>query len=710
MSDILRETGIDNIWASLPKRITGDVSSRVPDALRGGGINIDRFSELMSSRGETWNRVSDPFDPSLTKYEKIRAYTGDPQTIKLLNDMDARDLNILLSHVEDTVSTWLKSVGMNSGKSPGQITREFRQILSSPDIFQRARLVLGDDIAQQLSSRLKEVGEGSIETLMRQELLDLAKSGTFSRKLYLFFRSLLQGVQSTFYTLVLTMAPRFHGANIIGAPSLLYSTTGRILDPSDVLDTMKVFGKSDDTLIFTDTLGRPWRVGDLKRTLGEGVGETVQSLALPRTGLSALKGALDDKSVGSVKRAWSFVNDLAQREDSFFRMSQGIRVLKEGRSPNEARELARRSLYDVGDIRDWEKKIQGLTLFYAFTRNNFVNLLKNLTSPSGWKRISRPIALKRGVGAQAQMTREERENPPPFATTRAILGVESGPKGEPIYMTTASDTTLSALELLGEIITGQFPEILGRMLAPMNKMLIGIEDDREFYTVPPEHVYIINKLSDSMTSSEEDSRDLASQIVSALVGSPVVPRRGGEGEPPWVWDLVTSEQRGSYKLKMQLLSLAGATRLLSDIPKTMGAPGTSTEGSGLTDTFAGQLAFLGALVNPIKGTSAQKRAIRELRDRNSLALEQIRAMAIENIKSMSTGEKSQESLEILEAVTSGKKYKNEALKELTSKEQKLISYQRDIKRIVSAIKKGDISVERGEIEIMKIEKKIEEIE
>jgi hypothetical protein len=36
---------------------------------------------------------------------------------------------------------------------------------------------------------------------------------------------------SAWYFFTLTAAPRFHGANIIGAPEIVYTTTGKLISP-----------------------------------------------------------------------------------------------------------------------------------------------------------------------------------------------------------------------------------------------------------------------------------------------------------------------------------------------------------------------------------------------------------------------------------------------------------------------------------------------
>jgi hypothetical protein len=253
------------------------------------------------------------------------------------------------------------------------------------DDFQRLNILLGEDVASQIRGDLT-----SGFSRLRDEILDLLDSKynlTGTERVGKLISGFVEGLNNFLYLLLLNSRTRFHGANLLTGADIFYATTGRLPRASDVVEGAKVLAnRSPNSVIFTDRAGRSFTSGELNDILKTSVGQTVYRAGLPSADQERLLKLLE-KGEGFAGNAYEVFKGLPQSEDLLFRYAALKSALREGRSIEEATALARKSMFDAGDITDAEKSFKKLALFYGFMRNNIVNAAKNLTRIKGLKRI-----------------------------------------------------------------------------------------------------------------------------------------------------------------------------------------------------------------------------------------------------------------------------------------------------------------------------------
>lgn len=560
-----------------------------------------------------------------------------------------------------TVDDYAKQIAeVNGFKTSANVEKKIENIsnaLSDPTVYRQAEIVFGEDVAQQLKAAFAEGGAGSIDKNMAEALEKWAPEGgvdVVKRRLSNFG----SWVTDLFYTGILTAAPRFHFGNIMGAPGLVYSTTGKLPNPESALQALEIIGRAGtaagDTAklpggfrgsFITDAAGRTYTPNELYEAFSTGAGESTSALGLADVQQKATLRQLEEGKTGFGGRAWELFKRTPQNEDLVWRITVGIDALKQGRSLDEAKELARRALYDTGDITETEKKLQRATMFYSFTRNNFVNLIKNMTDPLFFKRIAKVGAAKRGAdiiimdamnteGLSQEQLSDLRKYAPPSTGTRAILGFGNPIDGKPVYIGSPSDSTLSALDLFGNLLAGQSSEILTGMLRPETKMLLNLDDSRDLTEVPQEHIYLLQKIADA-SAGAFTLDDLIAVLVTpsdrVVKGDRdfVLPIDNGDGTRSY--KLTDPVQQKTYTDRVAVLNYLGLMRVVNDLPNSVGAPGSKVDKSGVD-----ALLYAINLNTPLKGQSpmmqraknlmlADKEAASWARDLSNKAIEDVKA-------------------------------------------------------------------------------------
>lgn len=593
----------------LVKKAEGDISYRTYDAQSPAVKNYfqgdeEFIAELVSSY--TDNLINTPGFAKKTPSEILDAI------VKNNLDKNAAISKGIVSDLTTYIAGEAERIMRNNnlvarGEDADEIINLVNKVYTNNDAEQQLKLFIGPKTGDEIISRLKNGGAKEFEAGLRDIM---AKTGGDAAKAY--GEKLLDFFRSMFYTSILTLAPRFHGMNIIGAPSVIYSTTGIVPGILDYANAAKVMSLSDgakgSTVIVKDAAGRTYTADELWRAFSEGASRSNYDADIPL--MKAWTSNAEINSKGTLSRALGTVMDLANNEDLFFRISVGTKALQEGRTLDEAIKLARAALFDVGDITKAEKKIQNATLFYNFQRNNFINLMKNLTSPNGWKRITNLAKIKRGTEGVLGITEQEKQYAPTQTATRIILGEggDIGPKKQ--IITTASIPELQAVELLGQILAGEFSKIAGASLNPLLKSLF--EDPKEIERVPAEQVNSIKAVSSITGTSPE-------RIISLLAGEEVVPYKSNEPDAVdgYVYPLLTQSARDKYTSRMGLVAFVGLNRIMSDYPQTVAAQGTKT--AYAYESVPGLLGYGVGLTTPIKTISAEEQRLRQVLMKNSEA-------------------------------------------------------------------------------------------
>lgn len=282
--------------------------------------------------------------------------------------------------------------------------------------------LLGKALAKELGEEMKysemltELGQlAEIEAKGSAKVPGALKGLTTAVGVRRAMSNLLSTGNSFFYNMVLYVNPRYHGINFITAPTIGYSTTGRVLGPEALLGgyrmdagTGKVYQKLlgaegvRDIVIARDRLGVPYTYGQLfDAAVQRGAFKSQAAATLdPRFLEEARKlgigtGLLGKGSVSTAEKAArnlvAIPSEVAQASDNFWRMSYMVDALQQGKTLDEALSVGRRSLYDYGAATDFERKyIARQILFYNFFRNSVFQTFRQMAvSPSRFVRMAR---------------------------------------------------------------------------------------------------------------------------------------------------------------------------------------------------------------------------------------------------------------------------------------------------------------------------------
>ena len=581
--------------ARLREVIAGDISS-----------SMNKFIIDYTHRMLTDTAFSD-----MGALERFRAIAGRDSTATPLQ------ISRFVSEVDGVVRKVMRNNRFDPIRNPvDDVVDVVGKMLSESTLKSQLDAIVGKEAADQLRSAVSSANVNSIQSQLSKLIAESHKDTTAMSIL----NRIADGIMSAFYTLVLTAAPRFHGANIIGAPSVIYSTTGRLLDPKSVVDAMYATSIADTargaTVIVTDPAGRKYTANELYSLIGERGGQSVFKADLPSLkARTALAAVAEGKVEGPTKRAVDWVLSTPDKEDALFRMAIAISALKEGRTIDDAIQLARAALYDKGLISNSEAQLQKLLLFYSFTRNNLVNLLKNLSKPEGWKRIVNTVKFKRGVES-ILVDPEEQKYAPESAATRILLGKtgtrDVGEKG--IVVASPPDSTLSALEMLISIVSGDIAGVASGMMKPGQAMLFKESTQNEMNKVPAEHIALYQVLADTFGTSVES-------VLSAMTGEEIIPVRSKEPDAVdgYIYPLLSPSAKKRYQLILSGLGYIGLGRIMTDYPNIMNVSGgkaaTSFENTAVGD--AGRVLYNMGFIAPLKTLSAEQQRLRSLLVQNA---------------------------------------------------------------------------------------------
>jgi len=185
---------------------------------------------------------------------------GESERIMKNNNLVARgdELDELLKLVKDVSKDW-----QNNDKAA------------------QLKLFLGNKTGSEILSKLESGGAKEFEKGLRSLIISSNPNDAVSN----LAKNTADTIRSIFYTSVLTAAPRFHGMNIIGAPSLIYSTTGLVPGIRDYSKAAEVMLRSDGAgggkVILTDAAGRSYTADELWRAFSQGASRSNYDVSLP---------------------------------------------------------------------------------------------------------------------------------------------------------------------------------------------------------------------------------------------------------------------------------------------------------------------------------------------------------------------------------------------------------------------------------------------
>jgi hypothetical protein len=541
----------------------------------------------------------------------------------------------------------------NTDLDIAKVEKLFQDVFETGSNEAQLRLLFGEDVYGQLKERYLS-GFDSI----RQDLLTLMdKKNSFGGEaLKNHVSKSIDMFNSARYFAMLNLRPRFHGANLLTGMDIAYKTTGRIVNPLDLAEGGTVLvNRNPNKVIFTDGKGKAWTSGELNEALTTATGRSVYGMEIPGAGSERIASYLKEDGILldttneqleklnrrlnkqlkklnkplnkhlpsrapfdvkidpydmkiSPNEMFETFKELPQSEDLLFRYAIMKKVLNEGRTMDEAIRLAKRSMFDAANLTDAEKSVKKLFLFYGFARNNLVTSLDNMLSVKGWKRTVKAERLRQNV-SDIFTDKETREYSPSYAQTRMILdkmGYQPE-KGKSLVIAGPPLPSLDGLYGLSEFIKLNPSGILGQAVSPEYKRILGITSkfDREFKTIPPEHIYYLNKWAEQYNAEPDEwdegynasyerenvsfeekvsPADVVNTLLELFGAEPVVPvidKKNPAAVDGLVYPLNTPKQRRIYKRFFDVLSMAGMTSLLTDIPKSASAEGTKTDSLSL---------------------------------------------------------------------------------------------------------------------------------
>jgi len=542
---------------------------------------------------------------------------------RLLADDEFRSVLSNLTDAANDVASGIKRTnGLSSAASISKVQDEINKITkalidikSLKDTGDKAslRLLFGEDVQTQIVDNMSE-GFKALKKELTNELVRNYENKEKLGKLFNGIRDLYWWLNDTRYTLLLTLRVKFHTVNLLTAGDIVLQTTGKLPNYADVAEGLLlsitsqrnpnkvILGEAPGRLGMAktfagtgyekDKLYRQYTAREVYDLLFEQGGKSTESL-IP--GLSTGRTLDIIRGDRGISTAFAKLKATPQAEDMAYRYAVFADAIRSGRSEAEAVELARRSMYDAGDLTAAEKAVQRNLLFYTWMRNNFVNFIKNTLSFEGRNRIVKSINTGRTVEGLAPIAEEDKEWAPAYLKSKLLLDKLTFGKKD-VFITTPSLPTRDAVGLFTQFLTGEISSTALQMLNPAIKTGLDLESsfDRTLDRVPAEHVAIAKLAADMSGASVED-------VISAIVGSEIIPRQARPDEGAvngYVYPLTTPEQIRRYKLVTDAIQFAGAMTLANDLSKTLDGEGTAAqalkEGYGLPGSIAYALGIINA--------------------------------------------------------------------------------------------------------------------
>lgn len=633
--DVSNELLVSSYYQAEADRAVKETLERLVDSER--GFLNKRYTDLTSEElkaqiggQENFGKVVSEFinqqtiDPRFAELSLREQFTKIKSAQPGLPNVDDRVLGELMAEATNTAELVYRVNGIPTmGKPVEELMRIVEEASKKGGSLEASmNAIFGTKVANQVRSSLSATGKANIESGLADFFAEAAEGYIVGKVRVPPIKSipgkLWNSAMSLFYTLVLTAAPRFHGANIIGAPSLAYSTTGKLLSPlpipgTSTYDSLRMMMDSGTSkggrIVAKDAAGRTYTADEVYRAIVERGGETVYRASIPAIAARGALYQISEGGVGKAKRALDFALETPQYEDQMFRGAVALEALREGRNIDEAVSLARAAMYDKGTITEAEAVLARNVMFYSFSRNNLVNLLKNLTKPEGWKRIANFARLKRGVESFT-VSDDEKKYIPSNAATRIILGTANKSGKNQFIIATPGDSTLGAIELLSNILALDFNGVATSMMKPGQAIFFGEKDDSKMNKIPPEHVAIYEAIS--LLFPGVDAED----IMSALIGDTILPVKSNEPDAVngVIYPLLTEDSRNTYTSIINALGYIGVGRLMNDYPSSLRAPGTKASlafeegnvGYGLTGLYAS------GFITPLKQLGENQQRLRAL--------------------------------------------------------------------------------------------------
>jgi hypothetical protein len=525
---------------------------------------------------------------------------------KLLQDPDFMEAIAPYFEIgEDVASGIIRRNKLNKTDVDVQeVERLFKQLTDkNGEEYKQLQILLGEDLYKQISAELLAASEGIKKDLL--DLLEKRYSKGVTKATIDTLSSFKDTVEELRYLFILNTRPRFHGPNLLTGAEIVYSTTGRIVNPLDLVEGVKILRNTNPTeIIFRDASGRGYTSGELNRML-DTTGRSVYSTTVPKAQQTAVAELLEsrpDNFLNLFRRSKEFLKELPQSEDLLYRYSMLKAALKEGRSVDDALALSRASMFDLSDISKAEEQFRRLALFYGFQRNSLVNAINNMTSLKGLKRLTKTKRARDNL-SRFFTSDEDREYAPSYARSRVLLGKIGFDfeAGKDLLIASPPLQGIDSFYSLMDFMQGDIQGLIGGALRPEFKAAFGVDDkfSREIKQVPIEHINIL-KLS------TDHPEEVINYILAGFGAEPAFSYADKNGNI--VIPLDTKRQRAAYKKFMDYTSALGVVTPLTDYSRFISPEGTKVEVLKEKLGKGARPLFMAGAVTPLTTMTPEKQA------------------------------------------------------------------------------------------------------
>jgi hypothetical protein len=526
-------------------------------------------------------------------------------------------LSELGKSVDDAASTIIRRNGLetNGIGDASRLTKEIEAMFSGGKEETMLKALLGEDVYSEIKSAVLSGKMNGFDQYIDASIRKATSIQGAARKIDA-IKQVARDFNSLRFTLLLALRPRFHGPNVIMANAISYSTLGKFTgNPIKAIQTVTKGSDwgSAGYYQLAGYFGRqktPYTYGEIYEAI---VSSGVRSQSGFVTQVSNQSSIVDflkraDMNVASrtFGDAVETLQDLTTSEDLMFRTGIALDGLNQGRTLDEAVELARRSLFDYGDMTAAEKTASSYALiFYSFTRQNFITLLRAAGDVDKLKRYERILKTDRGIEGLAQSASGERFNKgaffPDYTLPRTILA-KIPSRDADYYIVGAPIPGEDAILLAANIASGNFGEILTKQLNPTWSYALDLDTvNRSYEAIQPEHVWYSSSLTDSPAAVASFWQNIAGGEIT-----PVYAPEAKGAVNGYIYPLNT-EQKANYAAFVKwALSFSGLGAPTQDFARAVGGEGMSTQELSPT----GQIAFGVGAITPmkVKRPEAQERS------------------------------------------------------------------------------------------------------
>lgn len=480
--------------------------------------------------------------------------------------------------------------------------------------------LIGEDAFAEIQKAVTENGFDHIEAWFRESAR--INSSGWAKKIAIADR-ILRNINEWRYTFVLGMRPRFHGVNAMTAPMIIYSTIGA--SPASSLGMTGISGgvrqtaavKSAATLAaqtggpgspawnataVIDAAGRRYTYGDVFENIIAGGGvRSAMSFEVSQAMIDDAMRIVPANKREAISNTAGSLARLTQYEDNFFRLNIAYGALMEGRSMEEATALARRSLYDYGDLTSAEKFVAArMLIFYSFTRQLVTQTLRNISTPRGWIRLTNMLKSERAATQFAQNFYGNDDQStiwmPDYTMTRPIWTKATG-DAKDMYQIGPSFAPNEGVVFLATLLSAGPSELITKQLHPNIAIPLGLSTfEQSTKQIQPHHVAMLTATESGMSLFES----FVGGRIEAVRASPEEGAVNGYIYP------LTEQQEISYKKLLNLGQFLGTSTFTRDMARTFGF----TDEPGL-ETVGDRAAFGIGLQTPIKVERPTKQKVRE---------------------------------------------------------------------------------------------------